>query len=327
MRLIAVSMANNEADIVEAFVRHNLSYLDAMVVLDHCSGDATPQILRNLAAEGLPLTVLQDSDRAYQQSQRTTWLAKRFTRELGADFCFPLDADEFLKAPSRAALEAALAALPAGACGLMPIQNYVGGDPASTEVNPVRRLTRRMREERGVSRKVVLPGAVAAEESTQISMGNHAALRVRDRALQPLPHALLPGVSLAHFPVRSPEQVAKKALVGWLAYRLTNPERFAQQAGSGARPVSHWQDLFEGLVAGQPVDAALLAKALAVYVGPGAGGAAQPVSPAELVDDPLPTRAELRYAGLASPSPLAALGAWTQSLIADLNAGKLTPRG
>jgi glycosyl transferase family 2 len=325
MRLIAVSMANNESDIVEAFVRHNLAFLDAMVVLDHCSEDATQQILRSLAAEGLPLTVLGDQDRAYHQSQRTTWLARRFARELDADFCFALDADEFLKVPSRAALEAALGALPAGACGLAPIQNYVGGDPASRDPNPVRRLTRRMREERGVSRKVVVPRAHALEESTQISMGNHAALRIRDGRIEPLPHALLPGVAIAHFPVRSAEQVAKKALVGWLAYRLTNPERFAHQGGNGARPVSHWQDLFQGLVAGQPIDASLVEKALAVYVGPAANGAAQPVSPDELVDDPLPTQAELRYAGLASPSPLGALGAWTERLVADINAGKLTP--
>jgi hypothetical protein len=326
MRLIAVTMANNEADVVEAFVRHNLAYLDAMVVLDHCSGDATPQILRNLAAEGLPLTVLQDQERAFQQSQRITWLAKRFAREQDADFCFALDADELIKVASRAALEEALAALPTGACGLVPIQNYVGADPASRDPNPVRRLTRRMREERGVARKVVVPRAFAAEDTAQISLGNHAALRVRDSKLEPLPHALLPGVALAHFPVRSAEQVAKKALIGWLAYRLTNPERFSQQAGQGARPMSHWQDLFQDLIRGHPIDDALLQKALAVYVGPGAGGATQAVSDDELIHDPLPAPATLRYAGLASPSPLGALGAWVERLVADINAGKAPPR-
>lgn len=327
MRLIAVTMANNEADIVEPFVRHNLAFLDAMVVLDHCSEDATQQILRNLAAEGLALTVLRDQDRAYHQSQRTTWLARRFTRELDADFCFALDADEFLKVPSRAALEEALGALPPGACGLMPIQNYVGGAAGNGDANPVRRLTRRMREERGVSRKVVVPRAFAADEGNQISMGNHAALRVRDGRIEPLPHALLPGVAIAHFPVRSAEQVAKKALVGWLAHRLTNPERFSQQGATGARPVSHWEGLFAALVAGQPIDDALVAKALALYVGPGADGAAQPVRPEELVEDPLATRAELRYAGLASPSPLGALAAWSERLITDLNAGRLAAPG
>lgn len=325
MRLIAVSMASNESDVIEAFVRHNLAYLDALVVLDHCSGDATPEVLRKLAAEGLALTVLQDPERAYQQSPRITYLARRFVRELDADFCFALDADEFLKVPSRAALEAALAGLPAGACGLAPIENYVGSAPGNQESNPLRRLTLRMRNERSVSRKVVVPREFAADETTVISFGNHAALRSRDGRLEPLPHALLNGVSIAHFPVRSAEQVAKKALLGWLAYSLTNPERFSRQGASGARPVSHWQDLFQGLVAGQPIDDALVEKALAVYVGAVAGGATQPVRPDELVDDPLATSAELRYARLASPSPLGALGAWTERLVADINAGKLTP--
>ena len=35
-------MVRNEADIVEAFVRHNLRVLDAMLVVDHGSTDATP---------------------------------------------------------------------------------------------------------------------------------------------------------------------------------------------------------------------------------------------------------------------------------------------
>ena len=38
-------------DIIEAFVRHNLAFLDGMVVLDHRSGDETPGILRRLKVE------------------------------------------------------------------------------------------------------------------------------------------------------------------------------------------------------------------------------------------------------------------------------------
>jgi len=36
----------NEADIVEAFVRHNLVLLDGIAIVDHASVDATPDILR-----------------------------------------------------------------------------------------------------------------------------------------------------------------------------------------------------------------------------------------------------------------------------------------
>src|SRR5690349_3393112 len=124
MRIIGVTMASNEADVIEAFVRHNLRFLDALVVLDHVSVDRTPELLVRLAGEGLPLVVLRDRDRAYRQGERTTMLVRRYLAELDAAWCLPIDADEFIRCDSRAALEAALAAVPAGAHGLVPLQNY-----------------------------------------------------------------------------------------------------------------------------------------------------------------------------------------------------------
>ena len=46
MRLHGIAMVRNEADVVEAFVRHNLSILDALVVIDHGSVDGTAGIVR-----------------------------------------------------------------------------------------------------------------------------------------------------------------------------------------------------------------------------------------------------------------------------------------
>ena len=61
MRLIGVAMVRNEADIIEAFVRHNLTILDALVVVDHASLDGTSEILTLLQREGLPLRVMRDA--------------------------------------------------------------------------------------------------------------------------------------------------------------------------------------------------------------------------------------------------------------------------
>ena len=41
MILWGVAMIRNEADIVETFVRHNLSILDGLLVIDHGSADTT----------------------------------------------------------------------------------------------------------------------------------------------------------------------------------------------------------------------------------------------------------------------------------------------
>ena len=38
-------MVRNEADILEAFVRHNLTVLDRMLVVDHGSMDGTAEML------------------------------------------------------------------------------------------------------------------------------------------------------------------------------------------------------------------------------------------------------------------------------------------
>src|ERR1700682_3824760 len=101
MRIIATCMASNEGDIIEAFVRHHAGLIDAVVVLDHSSVDATPEILGRLVREGLPVFALRDNERAFHQGDRQSYLARRFLVELDADFCFVLDADEFVKAPSR----------------------------------------------------------------------------------------------------------------------------------------------------------------------------------------------------------------------------------
>ena len=50
MKLYGVAMVRNEADIIEAFVRHNLTVLDGLVVVDHSSDDGTSEILSALTA-------------------------------------------------------------------------------------------------------------------------------------------------------------------------------------------------------------------------------------------------------------------------------------
>ena len=48
MILWGVAMVRNEAELVEAFVRHNLTLLDGMLIVDHNSTDSTSSILASL---------------------------------------------------------------------------------------------------------------------------------------------------------------------------------------------------------------------------------------------------------------------------------------
>lgn len=55
MELYGAAMVRNEADIVEAFVRHSLTVLDGLLVVDHGSIDGTWKILDARVREGLPI--------------------------------------------------------------------------------------------------------------------------------------------------------------------------------------------------------------------------------------------------------------------------------
>src|SRR6185437_6588398 len=100
MKLFGMAMARNECDVIEAFVRHNLTVLDGLHVVDHGSVDPTPKILAALTREGLPLEVASETRLEFRQSHVVSAAVRRLLAD-GADFVFLLDSDEFLKVSSR----------------------------------------------------------------------------------------------------------------------------------------------------------------------------------------------------------------------------------
>jgi hypothetical protein len=77
MKLHGVMMVRNEADIIEASVRHNLATLDRLLVVDHGSFDGTSEILRQLCAELPAVSVVADPSIEFSQSARITHLARQ----------------------------------------------------------------------------------------------------------------------------------------------------------------------------------------------------------------------------------------------------------
>src|SRR4051812_18066628 len=108
MRVTAISMVRNEADVIEAFVRHHAEIVDELVVVDHRSVDGTDETLRALVAEGLPLRVRAEDSPVQRQNVVMTDLMRTAAAD-GADWVLPLDADEFLAAP-QGSVRGALAA-------------------------------------------------------------------------------------------------------------------------------------------------------------------------------------------------------------------------
>ena len=243
MRLVAVSIVKNEADIIEAFVRHSHAWVDRHLIFDHDSTDGTREILQALRAEGLPLELFTDDALGNLQQARSNQLVRRAADLLQADWILPLDADEILTGPGRAELEKVLAALRPAQPASLPLLNYYPteqDDPAVA--NPVLRL-RHCQRTPSVTRKVIIPRALALDPSVSAGKGSHV-LQRGDTALpdQPLPAEF----HLAHLALRSPEHQALRVVLAELQklsrgsahagldvhYRLgfqllaENPERF-----------------------------------------------------------------------------------------------------
>ena len=140
MRLCAAAIVRNEADVIEAFVRHNLAVVDRLAAVDHGSFDGTTEILAALVQEGLPLTVVRDERIGFFQPEVRTPLARELLRGSGADFVFMLDADEFLRTASRDTLAETLARVPDGMHALVPWVTYIPDFERTSRADPVAML-------------------------------------------------------------------------------------------------------------------------------------------------------------------------------------------
>lgn len=227
MKLVALTVVKIDGDIIEEFVRHTLKFADHMIVVDNASLDRTKEILRALKAEGLRLTVW-DAEVIAATPGMTALLARKAFSETGADYLLLLDADEFIKADSRDALEQALAALPEGTHAAVPWVTYVPTrqDDAGQRRILLRLCWRRISEARPFS-KLFLSRSFMDRPDATLIYGNHI---IKDS--EPSVVSTLDGLELAHFPVRSLRQIQNKALLGWsmfLAMGYTEKDDLAYQ--------------------------------------------------------------------------------------------------
>lgn len=306
MTLVGVAIVRNEADVIEAFVRHNLHYLDRLVVVDHQSDDGTPGLLADLRDEGLPLTLHAMREVGFDHARAMGAALRLAAERHPADAVVALDADEFLRCESRNSLRAALAALPGDAPGYLRWQTFVPArEPIAGPPHLLRRMTLRLAEEDDAQHKVVLPRALLLRDDWRIEAGNHWLRHADGRRLH---GADVVGIRLAHLPFRSPAQVFRKVALGWLGHRIA--------LGAAARDLPlnwHWRGIHERLLAGWFPDwADLPALAATAY----ASEQPRPVDgePA-LVHDPLPVHAELRWPERAGIDPLLTLLRWTDRLV------------
>ena len=221
--VVAIAMVKNEDDIIEQFVRHNLQWVDGLVVLDNGSIDDTRRILRSLQAEGLPLLVLDDPLTGFIQDQIMTKLLRAVTASFFPEFVVPLDADEFIACESREVLLEALRKIPSDTVGIVPWQTYVvlpGDDEQRFKDIPRNFVARRTCETPQYYKTILRTDGGYADEIT-ICQGNHNVKTSKTGELLPSIH--LAGVKISHYPVRSPQQVAAKGIITAMGVLKKNP--------------------------------------------------------------------------------------------------------
>lgn len=236
---LGIAMVKNEADVIEAFVRHNLSFMDALAVVDNDSVDDTREILVRLQREGLPIVLLDDPVVGHFQAEIVTAVYRRTVSIFKPRFVFLLDADEFIVASSREALYSQLRVMRPGTQAQYCWRTYI---PAPTglegdRADPLRSITHRKSAER-LWYKPIIVTKPQIDMRLKIRQGNHD-VRYAGR---PLRKVKLRDVTIAHFPVRSIDQLTSKILVGWIANLERNRYRLDM-----AHAI-HWKVVYERII-------------------------------------------------------------------------------
>jgi len=222
VRLVVTLLVRDELDIVEANVRHHLrSGAAHLIVTDNGSVDGTRDVLADLAG-ALPLTVIDEPSRGYEQAEWVTRMARLAATEHGADWVINTDADE-LWWTGGGDLAAALDATPAR-FGVVeaPQLNFT---PRHAEQGPDQLM---LRWRRWATRKA----AHRADPAVEIAQGNHKVL-APSMAVDPDRTR----ITILHCPHRSYAQFERKIVDGTTAYR--NSPDLPEQMGA------HWRELYE----------------------------------------------------------------------------------
>ena len=188
-------------------------------------------------------------------------------------------------------------------------RTYVAND-AESGGHPLQRLRWRVDTEEPPERKIVLPRAALANgDWWLIGPGNHALYRKGESGQSGTNGIPVTGVELAHLPLRSPEQLAAKAMIGWLSFHLVYGNADEHKYFSW-----HWRELYRRILAGEPIDAHDVQRyAIAIYAlnqMPGDGDL-----PVTLVEAPISEPEPLRYTSEERIDPLRQLLAWSSLLV------------
>ena len=71
-RIVGITMVKNEQDIIEPFILHNIQFLDALLIADNGSSDATREIIRFHQAKVEGIFLVDIRRFGYNQAEHMT---------------------------------------------------------------------------------------------------------------------------------------------------------------------------------------------------------------------------------------------------------------
>lgn len=205
-QVFGICMCRDAEDIIGYIVEHMISEVDHVIVADNLSTDGTRAILQKF---GNKITLLEDNDPAYRQSEKMTYLAN-VAKKLGAEWVVPFDADEWWF--SEQGRLADVIRDNNFCINAAPLTDHVPTAVDSDDPNPMKRLAYR-RAEPSPLHKV----AVRCMPDLVIEMGNHNATYKIHR-----PTYGFNLLQIRHYPYRTPEQFVDKAVTGAAGLALTD---------------------------------------------------------------------------------------------------------
>jgi hypothetical protein len=212
MKLAAISMIRDEADIIAPFLGHLAALFDIVFLFDQRSSDGSGELMRQAcAARETWSYYLCDFAGRHQKEVSNVFLRKAFER--GADALFFLDADEFIGVSSRAELEEAAAKInQRRALGSFRWKSCIPTSFDRWLFEPAAPLW--VADANSPWFKVVISRAVFLSiPAIQVGAGNHLAV-LPDGTDNP---RTMPLGHLFHVPVRSHQQLLQKVFTSAFA--------------------------------------------------------------------------------------------------------------
>ncbi len=206
LKLVAISMIRNEGDLIQAVLNQAAALFDHYIIVDVQSSDGTTELIREFQKSWPHVSLYTfRSQEKYQGALMNALTDKAL--DMGADWIFYIDGDEFLNVQSRDELQAYMKGFPHGVMH-MPWINMVPSefgtfdhfDPAqdffwSGRVQPYN--------------KIAVSGAYfAANPGFNIQEGNHHI--ARDGDMEGIDWQENIGLALLHVPVRSADRLRYK---------------------------------------------------------------------------------------------------------------------